>query len=82
MPDLADALQSECEQIPASVFQHLVEGLPRRTRAFKAANGGINAFCHAFEIKRSKTQECQRGQALVFGVRICLVVPVFPKGIE
>jgi hypothetical protein len=39
-PDLTNALVAEWEQVPAAMFQHLVESLPRRGEAVKAAKGG------------------------------------------
>jgi hypothetical protein len=33
VPDLTNALVAEWKQVPAAVFQHLVESLPRRVEA-------------------------------------------------
>ena len=38
VPDLTNTLVAEWNQVPASVFQHLVESLPRRVEAVIAAN--------------------------------------------
>jgi len=39
VPDLTNALVAEWKQIPAAIFQHLVESLPRRVEAVIAAKG-------------------------------------------
>jgi hypothetical protein len=39
VPDLTSALVAEWKQIPATMFQHLVESLPRRVEAIIAAKG-------------------------------------------
>ena len=39
-PDLTNALVAEWKQVPAAMFQHLVERLPRRLEAVIAAKGG------------------------------------------
>ena len=40
VPDLTNALVAEWKQIPAAMFQHQVESLPRRVEAVIAAKGG------------------------------------------
>ena len=37
MPDLTNALVAEWKQVPAAMFKHLVESLPRRVEAVIAA---------------------------------------------
>jgi len=44
VPDLTNALVAEWKQIPAAMFQHLVESLPRRVEAVVAAKGGTNSI--------------------------------------
>ena len=39
LPDLTKALVAEGKQVPAAMFQHLVERLPRRVEAVIAENG-------------------------------------------
>jgi hypothetical protein len=39
VPDQTNALVAERKQVPAAMFQHLVESLPRRVEAVIAANG-------------------------------------------
>ena len=39
VPDLTNALVAEWKQVPAAMFQHLVESLPRRVEAIIAAKG-------------------------------------------
>ena len=39
-PDLTNVLVAQWTQVPAAMFQHLVESLPRRVEAVKAAKGG------------------------------------------
>ena len=39
VPNLTNALVVEWMQVPAAMFQHLVEGLPRRVEAVIAAKG-------------------------------------------
>jgi hypothetical protein len=39
VPDLANALMAEWKYVPAAMYQHLVEGLPRRVEAVIAAMG-------------------------------------------
>ena len=39
VPNLTNALVSEWKQVPAAMFQHLVESLPRRVEAVIAAKG-------------------------------------------
>ena len=40
VPDLTDALVAEWKQIPAAMFQHLVESLPRRVLPVITAKWG------------------------------------------
>jgi hypothetical protein len=40
VPDLTNALVAEWKQVPAAMFQHLLENLPRRVEAVIAAKGG------------------------------------------
>ena len=44
VPDLTNALVAEWKQIPAAMFQHPVESLPRRVEAVIAAKGGTNSI--------------------------------------
>ena len=44
VPDLTNALVVEWKQIPAAMFQHLVERLLRRVEAVLAAKGGTNSI--------------------------------------
>ena len=44
VPDLTNALVAEWKQIPAAMFQHLVESLPRRVEADIAAKGGPTPY--------------------------------------
>jgi hypothetical protein len=39
VPDLTNALVAEWEKVPAVMFKHLVESLPRRVEAIIAAKG-------------------------------------------
>ena len=39
VPDLTNALVAEWKQVPAAMFQHLVESIPRRLEAVIAPNG-------------------------------------------
>jgi hypothetical protein len=39
VPDLINALAAEWKQVPAAMFQHLVESLPRRAEAVIVAKG-------------------------------------------
>ena len=41
---LTNALVAEWKQVPAAIFQHLVESLPRRVVAVIAAKGGTNSI--------------------------------------
>jgi hypothetical protein len=43
-PNLTNALVAEWKQVPAAMFQHLVESLPRRVEAIIAANGGPTPY--------------------------------------
>ena len=40
VPELTNTLVAEWKQVPAAMFQHLVETLPRRVEAVIAAKGG------------------------------------------
>ena len=44
LPDLTNALVAEWKQIPAAMFQNLVESLPRRVQAVIAAKGGPTPY--------------------------------------
>ena len=44
VPDLTNALVAEWKQVPAAMFQHLVESLPRRVEAVIAAKGGPTPY--------------------------------------
>uniref|UniRef100_A0A8K9UXS1 Uncharacterized protein n=1 Tax=Oncorhynchus mykiss TaxID=8022 RepID=A0A8K9UXS1_ONCMY len=44
VPNLTNALVAEWKQVPAAMFQHLVESLPRRVEAVIAAKGGLNSI--------------------------------------
>jgi hypothetical protein len=44
VPDLTNALVAELKQVPAAMFQQLVESLPRRVEAVVAAKGGTNSI--------------------------------------
>jgi hypothetical protein len=40
VPNITNALMAELKQVPAAMFQHLVESLPSRAEAVTAAKGG------------------------------------------
>ena len=44
VPDLTNALVAEWKQVPAAMFQHLVESLPRREEAVLVAKGGPTPY--------------------------------------
>ena len=44
VPELTNALAAEWNQVPAAMFQHLVESLPRRVEAGIAAKGGPTPY--------------------------------------
>jgi hypothetical protein len=44
VPDLANALVGEWKQVPAAMFQHLVESLHRKVEAVIAAKGGPTPY--------------------------------------
>ena len=45
VPDLTNALVAEWKQVPAAMFQHLVESLPRRVDGgCYNSNGGTNSI--------------------------------------
>ena len=44
VPDLTNALVAEWKQVPAGMFQHLVESLPRRVEVVIAAKGGPTSY--------------------------------------
>ena len=44
VPDLTNALVAEWKQIPAAMFQHQVESLPRRVEAIVAAKWGPTPY--------------------------------------
>ena len=54
MPDLTNALVAEWKQVPAAMFQHLVESLPRRVEAVVAAKGRPTA--HDFGMRWSMSR--------------------------
>ena len=43
VPDLTNACVAEWKKVPAAMFQHLVDSLPRRVEAVIAAKGGVNS---------------------------------------
>ena len=44
VPDLTNALVAEWKQVPAAMFQHLVESLPRRVETVITAKGGPTPY--------------------------------------
>jgi hypothetical protein len=44
VPNLTNTLVVEWKQVPAAIFQHLVESLPRRVGAVIAAKGGSTPY--------------------------------------
>ena len=44
VPNLTNALVAEWKQVPAAMFQHLVEILRRRVEAVRAAKGGPTPY--------------------------------------
>jgi hypothetical protein len=44
VPDLTNAFVAEWKQVPAAMFQHLVESLPRRVEAVIAAKRGPTPY--------------------------------------
>ena len=44
VPDLTNTLVVEWKKVPAAMFQHLVENLPRRVEAVIAAKGGPTLY--------------------------------------
>jgi hypothetical protein len=44
VPDLYNALVAEWKKVPAAMFQHLVENLPRGVEAVIAAKGGPDVY--------------------------------------
>jgi hypothetical protein len=44
VPDLTNSLVAEWKQVPAAIFQNLVESLPRRVEAVIAAKGETNSI--------------------------------------
>ena len=44
VPDLNNALVAEWKQLPAAMFQHLAESLPRRVGDVIAAKGGPTQY--------------------------------------
>ena len=44
VPDLTNALVADWKLVPAALFQHLVESLPKRVKAVIAANWGPTPF--------------------------------------
>jgi hypothetical protein len=49
VPDLTNALVHEWKQVPAAMFQHLVESLPRRVDIVIAAKGGDQLYINAHD---------------------------------
>ena len=59
VPDLTNALVAGWKQIPAAMFQHLVENLPRRVVAVIAAKGGDQLHINAHDFgMRCWTNRC------------------------
>ena len=57
VPDLTNALVAESKQIPAAMFQHLVETLPRRVEAVIASKGDqLHINAHDFGMTSSVMQ--------------------------
>ena len=44
VPNITNALVAECKEVPAAMFQHLVESLPRRVEAVIAAKRGQTPY--------------------------------------
>ena len=44
VPDLTNALVAEWKQVPAAMYQHLVESFPRRVEAVIEAKGGPTPY--------------------------------------
>ena len=70
VPDLTDELVGEWKQVPASMFQHLVESLPpRRVKAVIAAKGD-QLHINAHDIgMRCSTSRCPHSFGLVMYIR-------------
>ena len=67
VPDLTNALVAEWKQIPAAMFQHLVESLPRRVEAVIAAKGWgdqLHINAHDFGMR------CTFGQVVHMFIRM------------
>ena len=56
MPDLTNALVAEWKQIPAAMFQHPVESLPRRVEAVIAAKEATNSILMPIIIPRHEVE--------------------------
>jgi hypothetical protein len=56
VPDLTNALMAECKQVPAAIFQHLVESLPGRVESV-AKGYQIHINAHDFGM-RCPTSRC------------------------
>ena len=57
MPDLTNALVTEWKQVPAAMFQHLVESLPRRVEAVIATRGDqLHIKAHDFGMRCSMSR--------------------------
>ena len=70
VPDLTIALVAEWKQVPAEMFQHLVESLPRRVEAVIAAKGDqLHINFHDFGLRCSTTR-CSHAFGHV--VHVCL----------
>ena len=63
VPDLNNVLVPEWKQIPATMFQHLVEGLLRRVDAVVAAKGWPTPYCIAY-FKNVLGPICSRGSGI------------------
>jgi hypothetical protein len=58
VPNLTNALEAEWKQVPATIFQHKVESIPRRVEAVIAARGDqLNINAHYFGM-RCSTNRC------------------------
>ena len=72
-PNLTNALVAEWKQVPAAMFQHLVESLPRRVEAVKAAKGNqLHINSHDFGM-RCSTSRCPHtlGHVVCDSLHLC-----------
>ena len=58
VPDLSNALVAKWKQVPASMFQYLVESLPRRVDAIIAEKGGTNSILMLMILEWDFQQGC------------------------